>query len=306
MRPLLLLALAAAAGAETNRVTIRVDGDTRVVESNGIANHATGAFPNRGNPNAISAQAHVFRMPTKPKANATFAKPQGPTTWGVAINGVPFDPNTAEFWNNDRSSGWNLDLMAQDGGLGIDSNHAHVQPNGAYHYHATPTGLVDALGGDKGRMLLLGYAADGFPVYSANGHKDPKDASSPIVALRSGYQLKPGTRPDGPKGAYDGKYVADWEWKAGKGDLDEANGRFEVTREYPQGTYAYHITTTFPYIPRLFRGTPDGSFMKRPGQGGRAGQGGNRPGQPGGRRPRGPGAGGPPSGEPGADGPPPR
>lgn len=296
---LLFLTAAAVVAADAPRVTIRVEGDTRIVESNGIANHATGKFPNRGNPNPISAQSHVFRMPAKPKANATFAKPQGPTTWGVAVNGVPFDPNTAEFWNNDRSSGWNLDLMAQDGQLGVDSSHAHVQPNGAYHYHATPTGLVDALGGDRGRMLLLGYAADGFPVYSANGHKDPKDPSSPIVALRSGYQLKSGTRPDGPKGAYDGKYTADWEWKAGKGDLDEANGRIEVTPEYPQGTYAYHITTTFPYLPRLFRGTPDASFVKRPGQG--QGPGAGRPGQQGGRRPRGQGAGGPP---PGADFPP--
>ena len=296
---LLFLTAAAVVAADAPRVTIRVEGDTRIVESNGIANHATGKFPNRGNPNPISAQSHVFRMPAKPKANATFAKPQGPTTWGVAVNGVPFDPNTAEFWNNDRSSGWNLDLLAQDGQLGVDSSHAHVQPNGAYHYHATPTGLVDALGGDRGRMLLLGYAADGFPVYSANGHKDPKDPSSPIVALRSGYQLKAGTRPDGPKGAYDGKYTADWEWKAGKGDLDEANGRIEVTPEYPQGTYAYHITTTFPYLPRLFRGTPDASFVKRPGQG--QGPGGGRPGQQGGRRPRGQGAGGPP---PGADFPP--
>lgn len=298
MRLPLLLVVPALALAETNRVTIRVDGETRIIESNGIANHGTGSFPNRGNPHAIEAQKHVFRMPAKPKAGAGFTNPQGsgaPTTWGVAVNGVPFDPNTAEYWRNDRSSGWNLDLMAQDGRLGVDASHAHVQPNGAYHYHATPTGLVDALGGDKGRTLLLGYAADGFPVYSANGHKDPKDPSSPVVALRSGYQLKAGTRPDGPKGAYDGTYTADWEWKAGKGDLDEANGRFEVTKEYPQGTYAYHITTTFPYIPRLFRGTPDASFRKRPGQGGQGpAQGGaGRPG----RRPRGP-AGEAPEGPP--------
>jgi hypothetical protein len=276
MRALLLLAAASLPGAEPPRVTIRVEGDVRVIESNGLANHPTGVFPAKGNPHAITAQRHVFRMPASPKPGAGFAKPEGPTTWGVALNGVPFDPNTAEYWNNDRSSGWNLDLMAQPGRLGADASHAHVQPTGAYHYHATPTGLVDALGGDRGRTLLLGYAADGFPVYSANGHRDPKDIRSPVVALRSGYRLKTVERPGGvagPGGKPDGTYTADWEWMPGS-DLDEANGRFEVTKEYPRGTYAYHVTDSFPHIPRMFRGTPDPSFRK---QGGPPG-GGRRPG----------------------------
>lgn len=284
---LLAFALLAAAGAAQPRVTIKVEGAQRVITSNGIANHPTGDFPNRGNPNPIAPQSHAFRMPAKPQAAPGFIRPQSPTTWGIAVNGVPFDPNTAEFWNNDRSSGWNLDLMGQPGRLGVDQSNAHVQPNGAYHYHATPVGLVEALGGDKGRLLLLGYAADGFPVYSANGHRDPKDARSPVVALRSGYRLKKAARAGGPGGKPDGTYTADWEWTP-DGDLDEANGRIEVTPEYPQGTYAYHVTDAFPFIPRLFRGTPDPSFRKQPG----AGAGGGGPGRP--RRPGGPGAGGPP------------
>lgn len=275
MRPLLALLIAAPLAAEAPRVTFRVQGEVRTVESNGLANHPTGTFPSRGNPHAISPQRHAFRMPAHPKPAPDFIRPEGPTTWGIALNGVPFDPNTAEYWNNDRSSGWNLDLMAQPGRLGIDESHAHVQPTGAYHYHATPKGLVDALGGDQGRTLLLGYAADGFPVYSANGHRDPMNLRSPVVALRSGYRLKAAVRPDGPGGKPDGTYTADWEWAPG-GDLDQANGRFEVTPEYPKGTYAYHLTDSFPFIPRLFRGTPDPSFRK---QGGPPG-GGRRPGGP--------------------------
>lgn len=273
-----LLACACLGAAEAPRVTFRIEGDRRIIESNGIANHPVGEFPSRGNPNAISPQRHAFRMPAQPAPAPAFVKPEGPTTWGVALNGVPLDPNTAEYWNNDRSSGWNLDLMAQPGRLGIDASHAHVQPNGAYHYHATPTGLVDALGGDKGRLLLLGYAADGFPVYSANGHKDARDPRSAVVALRSGYRLRKQDRPGGPGGKPDGTYTADWEWTK-EGDLDEANGRFEVTPEYPKGTYAYHITDTFPFIPRLFRGTPDPSFRKSgPPPGGGRRPGGGRPG----------------------------
>lgn len=260
-------------------VVITVKDGIRTIETNAIPNHATGEFPNRGNPHAISAQKLTFRMPVNPKANEKPVKAQGPTTWGVALNGVPFDPNTAEYWNHDRSNGWNEDLMGAANKLGVDQSHAHVQPEGTYHYHARPNLLIDALGGDAGRQLLVGYAADGFPVYSANGHKDPKDLKSPIVALKSSYRLKSGERPGGtagPGGQYDGKYTADWEYIPGKGDLDEANGRFEVTAEYPKGTYAYHMTDTFPYIPRMFKGTPDGSFRKGPAAGGAGGQGGRR------------------------------
>ena len=280
-------------------VVITVKDGIRTIETNAIPNHATGQFPGPGNPNAISAQKLTFRMPVSPKANEKAVKAQGPTTWGVALNGVPFDHNTAEFWNRDRSSGWNEDLMGAANKLGADQSNAHVQPEGTYHYHARPNLLVDALGGDTGRQLLVGYAADGFPVYTANGHKDPKDPKSPVVALKSGYQLKSGERPGGtagPGGKYDGQYTADWGYVAGKGDLDEANGRFEVTAEYPKGTYAYHMTDTFPYIPRMFKGAPDSSFRKTgPAPGSAGGQGGRRRGGQGG--PQG-GAGGPPEGGP--------
>ena len=142
----------------------------------------------------------------------------------------------------------------------------------------------------------MGYAADGFPIYTANGHKDPKDLKSPIIALKSSYQLKEGNRPSGtagPGGKYDGKYTIDWQYVAGKGELDEANGLFEVTAEYPKGTYVYHMTDTFPYIPRMFKGTPDSSFKKGPGNGGgtRNGGGPRAAGQGGARRG---GQGGPP------------
>lgn len=296
--PLALLLGASLAFAATKtslpqpRVVITVKDGVRIIETNAIPNHATGQFPGPGNPNAISAQKLTFRMPVTPKANDKPTKAQGPTTWGVALNGVPFDPNTAEYWNRDRSNGWNEDLMGAANKLGADQSNAHVQPEGTYHYHARPNLLIDALGGDTGRLLLVGYAADGFPVYTANGHKDPKDPKSPVVALKSSYRLKSGERPGGtagPGGKYDGKYTADWEFIAGNGDLDEANGRFEVTAEYPKGTYAYHMTETFPYIPRMFKGTPDGSFRKSGPAPGQGGQGGRRRGGQG-------GAGGPPNG----------
>ena len=52
-------------------------------------------------------------------------------SFGVALNGVPFDPGTAEYWENDRSSDWRYDALSGKINLGLDQNNAHVQPNGA-------------------------------------------------------------------------------------------------------------------------------------------------------------------------------
>ena len=51
-----------------------------------------------------------------------------------------------------------------------------------------------------------------------------------------------------------GTYIDDYEYRHRSGLLDENNGRFCVTPEYPTGTYAYFITIddqqnpVFPYI----------------------------------------------------------
>ncbi|MBU3664895.1 MAG: YHYH protein [Chthoniobacterales bacterium] len=248
-----------AANSQASKVEITVEGDKRVVRANGLPNHATGDFPNPGNPNSIRAQNYLFRMPAHPATNAVFT-PVERQPIGVAVNGVVFDPGTAEYWKKDPSSGWRMEgIVNGRGTLGMDRNMAHVQPNGAYHYHGVPTGLVEKLPGDERK--LIGYAADGFPIYT----QTPED--------RSGYRLKSGTRPggsNGPGGKYDGTYTQDFEFVAGAGTLDEANGRSGVTGEYPQGTYFYVATEEFPFYPRMLKGTPDSSFQRQgPGSNGR-------------------------------------
>ena len=106
---------------------------------------------------------------------------------------------------------------------------------------------------------ILGYAYDGNPIYGPYGFSNPLSDQSPITRMNSGYQLK-SERTDGPVDApYDmGTFVDDYEWIAtvdtGKTRLDINNGRFCVTPEYPQGTYAYFITIdatntpVYPYI----------------------------------------------------------
>jgi hypothetical protein len=187
--------------------------------------------------------------------------------FGIAVNGVPFDPS-GPFWNADGESGWQFEVMhpANAVALGIDVNHAHTQGRGIYHYHGLPTGLLLArqIAGLDRPMFLLGYAADGFPIYGPECPQDPADLMSPIRRLRSSYRLRRGTRKDGPKGTFDGIFVEDYEYIPGFGDLDECNGRTGPTPECPDGTYYYVLTDEFPFIPRQYRGTPDPSFRHGP------------------------------------------
>jgi hypothetical protein len=256
-----------AAAAQTMEIDERQG--LRLVRADGLPNHATGNFPSRGNPNRITAQAYYFRMPLRPaKAGQLFFYPAN-HLFGVAVNGVVFDPNTDEFWNNDRRSGWMIEALSGARPLGIDQSNAHVQPNGAYHYHGVPVGLVQALGGRT--PLLIGWAADGFPIYADE-------------RLRPGWRLKAARDPGGPGGRPDGTYVLDYEFAHGAGDLDECNGRQGPTAEFPQGTYYYVVTEAFPHVPRCFAGAADQSFVKQGGP--------PRQGPPGGRPP-------PPGGPPG-------
>lgn len=280
--------LPAANGEKTNRVSIGIEGEFRVIRANGLPDHASGRFPNAHNPNSIAAQNYMFRVPLHPRTNAQ------PTKFvlqpfGIATNGVLFDPGANEWWNRDRNSGWQYEPMTGHLNLGVDESNAHVQPNGAYHYHGLPLGMLAKIKNAREQMVLIGWAADGFPIYAPWGYSDPKDARSPIRPVKSSYRLKSGTRLNGPGGSYDGTFVADFEYVAGAGDLDECNGRFGVTPEFPEGTYHYSVTKDFPFIPRMYRGTPNASFQRRgPPPGMRGGQ----PDGPGGRPPRGPG--GPP------------
>ena len=264
-----------------NSVTITNEGDYRIIKANGWPDHAPGAFPRRGNPNTPRPQHYTFRVPLHPQPLATPAR-RGGWWWGVAVNGVPFEPGTAETWNNNPQSGWRYEAATGFLNLGLDEHNAHVQPNGSYHYHALPTGLANRLGGDDNKMLLIGWAADGFPIYTSRAFSDPTNCLSPLRKMKSSYRLRQGTRPaqeNGPAGTYDGRFTQDFEYVKGIGDLDECNGRLGVTADFPGGTYYYCITAEFPFVPRQWHGTPDSSFNKgdRPPGGKPRGQGGRPP-----------------------------
>ncbi len=255
-----------ARGREPSTVAIRSAGGKRVVAANGLPDHAVGDFPNRHDPVPIRPQQLALEMPLKPTA-ADHPVPLAMWLFGIAVNGVPFDPS-GPFWNADGASGWQFEVLHPSNAvaLGIDVNRAHTQGRGMYHYHGLPTGLLWDLtvtAPDR-PMHLLGYAADGFPIYGPECPGDPTDLKSKPLRLRSSYRLRGGHRKSGPNGRHDGTFVEDFEFDPTWGDLDECNGRTGPTPEYPDGTYHYVLTDAFPFIPRLYRGTPDPSFRHGP------------------------------------------
>jgi len=108
---------------------------------------------------------------------------------------------------------------------------------------------------------IIGWAYDGNPIYGAYGYSNPLSNSSSLKVMESGYTTASVT--DRPSSIVSGLFVEDYEFVGGK-DLDEYNGRYCVTPEFPNGVYAYFAslnTTTlspsFPYfIGNSFKSLP--------------------------------------------------
>lgn len=118
---------------------------------------------------------------------------------------------------------------------------------------------------------IIGFAYDGYPIYGPYGYTNPLDKESQIERMTSSYSLK-NSRLFGPSTAeYPlGYFIEDYQYTHRSGSLDENNGRYCVTPEYPQGTYAYFITIdslqnpVYPYIlGENFYGIPVDSNYKK-------------------------------------------
>ncbi len=250
----------------TATATWSCSGSTRSLSANGLPDHAVGIFPNSNNPNTITAQNVVTSMPLMPTLTNVVTVLGGPLgDIAHILNGVKVDASTAGSCNNAGSTcsmagnvgPWSIEALGQSSfRFGTDSNNAHVQPNGAYHYHGMPEGFIAKLG--KGVALtLVGWAADGFPIYARYGYTVATDASSAIKVIKSSYQLK--TTVDASRPATSlyamGTFAQDYQYVAGFGDLDECNGRTGVTPEFPNGTYHYYATDSYPYLQRCIKGS---------------------------------------------------
>ncbi len=207
-------------------------------------------------------------------------------------DGVAWNPQTNELCGGpgrERCPGargtvqaWNRDAIPAEK-EGFDCAKGHPA-NGNYHHHQNPSAfkldlelvseicnLYDAEGlyaiDSNKHSPLIGYAYDGFPIYGAYGYAK-KDGTGGITRIKSGYQLRDITTrsthadgstvdngPDVGATYWLGYFREDYGYIASPDEdvLDEHNGRFCITPEYPEGTYAYFCTvnekwnSAYPY-----------------------------------------------------------
>ena len=238
-------------------VEITTDGQTCTIMSNAVPNHdfnATGRFVA-----ALSEQDQAYSIPASPQAAD---QPTGLSLRydnAVFLNGVKLDLMAAGCFGvgdgrigcPDMSTRYRYDPMSDSAGFGADEHNAHTQPDGAYHYHGNPMALFEQENPTE-PSPVIGFAADGFPIFGSYIND-----GGTIRKARSSYQMKTGTRPDGPGGTYDGTFIDDWEYVAGSGDLDQCNGMVQ------DGVYGYVVTDAYPHVMGCFTGSPDPSFQKR-------------------------------------------
>ncbi|HEY0979215.1 MAG TPA: YHYH protein [Flavobacteriales bacterium] len=210
--------------------------------------------PWAGNPNVPANQDFTFRFTRNPVENTGTDVATGLGHIGVLRNGVSiFNAKDAMSWNN---QGVWLRNAAFFEANSFDLCLGHPSPTGEYHNHITPSCVYDVLADDT-HSELIGHAFDGFPIYGAHAFANA-DGSGGIARMRSSYQLRNITErttlPDGTvlnasqhgpavNATYPlGAFIEDYEYVAGSGDLDEHNGRFAVTPDFPEGHYVYHST----------------------------------------------------------------
>lgn len=274
--------------------TVAYTDDYVYVQASTVPSHSVGPFQNNSYPDDRDATYRIDRNPLEQIGAKTAT---GLGAIGVMVNGVPFFNPLDGFSYNDEGN-WNQNAIFFRA-AGFDDANGHPAPIGTggpngpirpgrYHYHQTPIDLLNQIDpantGDH-HSPIIGFAFDGFPIYGPYGFANT-DGTGGITQMTTGYELRDiagrTTLPDGAPAtgpgvsetlvttgtgmnqvvvsAPLGYYVEDYEYNATLGTLDEHNGRFTVTPEYPLGTYAYFLTheaiasliddapTAYPYI----------------------------------------------------------
>ncbi|PHS10034.1 MAG: hypothetical protein COA88_03120 [Kordia sp.] len=262
----------------TNAVCFDIVDHVRKCFTNNIPAHQYGPFAGA---NTIGGQDFEYSMCLYPELTTSVTEiiedPSsqgcgGGFIFGVSDQGVNYSPFARLYWVNPNTQQENLNWHIEaDFTLNMDLNGGHVNNVSRYHYHNIPNDYFnnDLNIDGTSHSPLLGYAADGFPIYYKHLYSNPNDPTVGVSSFNSSFQLKMGNRPgDGitaPNGTYDGNYVEDYQYIDALSELDECGGRFGVTPEYPDGTYYYVLTDNWPYIPRCFKGEyADNSFRIGP------------------------------------------
>lgn len=285
-----------------NCQSVKYSNNWAYITTTGVPAYVTGPFQD-GNPSQAQNQNAIFKMPLNPTQNTGTLSSTTGGNIGIFINGVAlFDYRDGVAWNTSTNSlcgglpgmspcpggpgtsqSWNRDaVVAEKAGFDCSKGHPAM---GNYHHHQNPSAfkldltvisticnLYDADGLYAIDALvhspLIGFAADGFPIYGAYGYKNVNGTGG-IIRIKSGYQKRNiSTRThwadgtdvaDGPavSATYPlGYFREDYEFVSHPSDpdyLDEHNGRFCVTPEYPNGIYCYFATvdenwnSAYPY-----------------------------------------------------------
>lgn len=201
--------------------------------------------------NAKDLQA-VWSLPrTQTPASSGPSVPGG--QMGIMYDGsVFFHPGDAQSYNN--AGVWNR-LAYYFEGVDMDPYNGHSTPDQMYHHHFDNLALHDW--DSTKHSPIVAYSFDGYPVYGPFGYANT-DGTGGITRMKTSYSTKTyTTRTNGPavNTQYPiGCFIEDWQYTAGSGHLDDHNGRFCKTPEYPNGTYAYFTTVdaslkpVYPYF----------------------------------------------------------
>ncbi len=220
--------------------------DSVEIRSAAISLYQFGILANPVNPGNVIQNIDV-RIPRHPQPATGDHTRLSADGIGVFINGVPI----ANHVNSDSFEGrnlWHFDLNLPVG--------------------VVPSLLARLLSDGSKHSPIIGYALDGYPIYGPWGYAN--SSAGAVKRMRPGYRLRAirqrTTWPDGTQltpGQYGppidttypaGTFSEDYEYVEGSGDLDRFNGRFAITPEYPEGTYAYFLSTdaqgqiAFPYL----------------------------------------------------------
>jgi len=218
------------AGASYVKPTISVtcSNSELKVSSNGMI-----SFPfEQKTPNSLSAQTWSWSVPLNPAKAKTITSIKNVLgTLGFTVSGLPIYGPTEGPQPTAQAFGDPVYNKI------LDTCGGHTGPGSEYHHHAIT--LVEQC--NLSKQAILGYALDGFPIYTTLGCLDKKCTKTAL--MQSGY-IKTGNPVTNTWDAY--------TYKASKSAsvLDSCNGRTQ-----PDGTYGYHATTNFPYIIGCFTGT---------------------------------------------------
>jgi hypothetical protein len=261
-------------GIPTNVQQVQYSAINVYVSTNDIADWIPIGFDWPNNPWFPESQNYVFKITLNPqeKMGTKTLTPYGHI--GIWTNGVSiYNPKDAHSWLDEEIWFQNAFYFEHIHIETFDPCLGHPNNMHEYHLHVNPTCLYDDADSSQ-HSPLIGFAFDGFPIYGAYAFANT-DGTGPIQRMRTSYRLRNitdrTTLPDGtvlPASDYGpslatyplGAYVEDFEYANGLGDLDQYNGRFCITPEYPEGIYAYFVTIdeaqepVYPYVlgPRFF------------------------------------------------------